>query len=451
MSEALGQGPLDLYRSGEDALLSYADAFRAAYEHQSVIADQLKEARSATRAARHTMNSHGADLLESIHGSVTPGTDPGDYLAAILNTYHSGQHIGDEVASRLAPMRDQVRQKSIPIGIVGSNLHRLQFGMSAGDIKVRRRHDHETSFDTFSGIRLEVPLVRMSGYSGRVSSATDSQWRYNGDWDEPYDVGIKQWLSTLRVAETTDEIQAINAMDHRPFSKNDTVMHDERDVKNYTGFVPFIAYGETAVSGLLAALYEGRGIASFAKRPNPEDVLAAAISLDIPPDAITDTSTDELRTSLRGHFTRQVTSNVLSVIRGVASSRRHSGGGHGPNWMITASPQVMSFVGIEQDELTEAVRTGIEKAIDDLRVDNEADRPTWIGQENEYRLLEDEAREKAVGLIATRYGTVIDPSQLESEALNRKLAERLETKREEQARHEKFMREHPWAYARSGR
>ncbi len=446
MSEVAGQGPLDLFQAGEAELLSRSGSYRVAREHQQTVEAELREAKSTTDSARRAAHEHGVALLEQIHDSVGEDTDPSEYLAAILNTYHSGQRIGDGVASRLAPMRDQMRQKSIPIGVVGSTMNRVRLGLSAGDIKVRRRQEQETGFDTFSGVRLELPMSRMSGYSGGGSSSFENRWQYNGNWSEPYDIGVVQWLSNLRLAATTDEVRAINDTPHAPYSQHDTVMRHERDIKDYTGFVPFIAYGEAAVSGLLAALYEGREVKSYAKGPNPDDVLAAAISLDIAPQAVAEVNEYELKTRLRNLFTGQITSNVWSAIRGEASRRRHNSGGYGPDWLITASPQVMSYVGVEQDEITDAVRNGIEKSVDELRVDDEADRPTWIGEEAEYRLLEDEAREKAVGLIAVRYGLTIAPSQLQSETLNLKLAERLEKKREEQARHEKYIRENPWLF-----
>lgn len=436
--------PMELFQSGEAELLTRAESYRDAREHQQTVEDELRDAKSTTESARRAANEHGVALLEQIHDSVSEGTDPSEYLQAILNTYHSGQRVGNDIAERLAPMRDQIRQKPIPIGVVGSTMNRVRLGLSAGDIKVRRRQEQETGFDTFSGLRLELPMSRMSGYSSGGGFSSESRWHYNGDWTEPYDVGVVQWLSNLRLAATTDEVRAINDTPHAPYRQHDTVMHHERDIKHYTGFVPFIAYGETAVSGLLAALYEGREIESYAKGPSPDDVLAAAISIDIAPEAVADVDVEALKARLRGLFTGQITSNVWSAIRGEASRRRHNSGGFGPDWLITASPQVMSYAGVEQDEITDAVRDGIEKSIDDLRVDDEADRPTWIGEEAEYRLLEDEAREKAVGLIAVRYGLTIEPSQLRSETLNLRLAERLEKKREEKERHEKFEREHPW-------
>jgi hypothetical protein len=287
----------------------------------------------------------------------------------------------------------------------------------------------------------------MSGYSGGGSSSYENRWHFDGDWSQPYDVGVVQWLSSLRLAATADEVREINDTPHAPYRQHDTIMHHERDIKNYTGFVPFIAYGETAVSGLLTALYEGRGIESYAKGPNPYDVLAAAISLDIAPEAVAEVDTDELKVRLRELFAGQITSNVWSVIRSEASRRRYNSGGWGyPDWLITASPQVMDYAGVELDEITDAVRTGIEKSIDELRVDDEADRPTWIGEEKEYRLLEDEAREKAVGLIAVRYGLPIEPSELRSETLNQRLAERLEKKREEKARHDEYRLKNPWLF-----
>jgi hypothetical protein len=450
MSEVAGQGPLDLFEAGEAELLSRAGSYREAREHQQTVEGELRDARTKTDGARRVANEHGIALLEQIHDSVTEDTDPSEYLAAILNTYHSGQRIGDDVASRLAPMRDQIRQKSIPIGVVGSTMNRIRLGLSAGDIKVRRRQEQETGFDTFSGVRLELPMSRMNSYSGGGTSSWENRWQYNGDRAEPYDVGVVQWLSNLRLAATTDEVRALNDTPHAPYSQHNTVMHHERDIKDHTGFVPFVAYGETAVSGLLAALYEGREIKSYAKGPNPDDVLAAAISLDIAPEAVTEVDVEALKTRLRGSFAEQITSNVRSSIYGEANHRRHFGGNY-VDWLITASPQVMNYAGVERDEIIDAVRNGIERSIDELRVDDEADRPTWIGEEAEYRLLEDEAREKAVGLIAVRYGLTIEPSQLQSETLNRKLAERLETKREEQARHEKFVREHPWVYAEATR
>lgn len=435
--------PTELFQSGEAELLTRAESYRGAREYQQTVEGKLRDAKAKTDDARRSVNEHGIALLEEIHDSVSDDTDPGEYLQAILNTYHSGQRVGDDVASRLAPMRDQIRKKSIPIGIVGSTMNRVRLGLSAGDIKVRRRQEQETGFDTFSGVRLELPLYRMSGYSGGGSSSWENRWRYNGDWTEPHDIGVVQWLSNLRLAATTDEIRALKDTPHAPYSQHDTVMHHERDIKDHTGFVPFIAYGETAVSGLLAALYEGREIKSYAKGPSPDDVLAAAISLDIAPEVVTEVDVEALKARLRNLFTEQIASNVRSAIYSEANHRRHFGGSY-VDWLITASPQVMGYVGVEQDEITDAVRDGIERSIDELRVDDEADRPTWIGEEAEYRLLEDEAREKAVGLIAVRYGLTIEPSQLRSETLNRKLAERLEKKREEKERHEKFEREHPW-------
>lgn len=435
--------PIELFQAGEAELLSRAESYRGAREHQQSVEGELRDAKAKTDNARRAANEHGGALLDQIHDSVTEDTDPGEYLQAILNTYHSGQRVGDDVASQLAPMRDQIRQKPIPIGVVGSTMNRVRLGLSAGDIKVRRRQEQETGFDTFSGIRLELPMSRMNGYSGGGSSSWENRWHYNGDWTEPYDVGVVQWLSNLRLAGTTDEVRVLNDTPHAPYSQYDTVMHHERDIKDHTGFVPFIAYGETAVSGLLAALYEGREVKSYAKGPNPDDVLAAAISLDIAPEAVAEVDTEALKARLRSLFSEQITSNVRSAIYSEANHRRHFGGSY-VDWLITASPQVMGYAGVEQDEITDAVRSGIERSIDELRVDDEADRPTWIGEEAEYRLLEDEAREKAVGLIAVRYGLSIEPSQLRSESLNRKLAERLEKKREEKERHEKFEREHPW-------
>lgn len=447
MSEVTGQGPLDLFQAGEAELLSRASSYRDAREHQQAVEGELREALTATERAIRAANEHGVGLLEQIHGSVTEDTDPSEYLAAILNTYHPGQRIGDDIASRLAPMREQIRQKSIPIGVVGSTMNRVRLGLSAGDIKVRRRQEQETGFDTSSGLRLELPMTRMSGYSGGGGSSFQNRWQYSGNLAEPHDVGVVQLLSNLRIAATTDEVRAINDAPHASFSQRDTVMHHERDVKYHTGFLPFIAYGETAVSGLLAALYEGREVKSHAKGPNPDDVLAAAISLDIAPEAVAEINVDELKAKLRKLFTGQITSNVWSAIRGESSRRRQNlGGGLRPDWLITASPQVMDYAGVELDEIADAARDGIEKSIEELRVDDEADRPSWICEEKEYRLLEDEAREKAVDLIAVRYGLAIDPSSLRSETLNHMLAERLEKKREEQARHEKFVRENPWLF-----
>lgn len=451
MSEVTGQGPLDLFQAGEAELLSRAGSYRVAREHQQTVEGELRDAKSTVESARRAANEHGVALLEQIHDSVGEDTDPSEYLAAILNTYHSGQRIGDNVASRLAPMRDQIRHKAIPIGIVGSAMNQVSLGLSAGDIKVRRRQEQETGFDTRCGIRLELPMSRMSGYSGGSTFPSGNRWQYNGNWPEPYDVGVVQWLSNIRLAATTDEVRAINNTPHAPYSQHDTVMHHERHIKDSTGFVPFIAYGKTAVSGLLAALYEGREVKSYAKGPNPDDVLAAAISLDIAPEAVAEINTEQLKARLRGLFTGQITSDVRFIIYREASHRRYNAGGFDPDWLITASPQVMNYAGVEQDEITDAIRNGIVSSIDDLRVDDEADRPTWIGEEAEYRLLEHEAREKAVGLVAVRYGLTIDPSQLESETLNLKLAERLEKKREEQARHEKLVRENPWMYAKATR
>ncbi len=82
----------------------------------------------------------------------------------------------------------------------------------------------------------------------------------------------------------------------------------------------------------------------------------------------------------------------------------------------------------EQDAIIDAMRTGLEWSVEEIRVNDEADRPSWLTEETEYRLLEDEAREKAVGLIAARYGLIIDPSQLQSETLTQQLAARLEKK-----------------------
>lgn len=439
--------PIELFQAGEAELLSRAESYREAREHQQSVEGELRDAKTLTDSARRAANEHGVALLEQIHESATEETDPGEYLQAILNTYHSGQRVGDEAAARLAPLRDRIRQKSIPIGIVGSTINRVQLGLSAGDVKVRRRKEEENGFDAWSGVRLELPLSRTSSYSGGGSLTHENRWQFYGDWSQPYDVGVVQWLSNLRLAATADEVREINDTPSPPYRQHDTITHYERDTKNYTGFVPFIAYGEAAVSGLLKALYEGRGTGTYAKGPNRDDVLAAAISLDIAPEAVAQVDTDELKVRLRELFTGQITSNVWSVIRGEARlRRRHYGGWGNPDWLITASPQVMEYAGVEQDEITDAVRTGIEKSIDELRVDDEADRPTWIGEEKEYRLLEDEARDKAVGLIAVRYGLSIDPSELRSETLNQRLAERLEQKREEKAQHDEYRRKNPWLF-----
>lgn len=444
MSEVAGQGPLDLFRAGEDELLSRAGAYRDAREHEDGISTQLREAKSATETARRSANEHGVALLNQIHESVTSDTDPSEYLAAILNTYHSGQRVGDEVSESLAPMRAQMQESTIPIGIVGSTVNKVVVGLSAGDLIVRRREEHEQGFDTQSGIRLAIPLSRLSGYSG--DSLSSRPWQYHGSYPEAYPVGVVQWLSKLRVANTVDEIREANDTPHRPFSQYDTVMHHERDVKSTTGFVPVIAYGETAVSGLLNALYENRNAESWGQPPKKDDVLAAAISIDLDPEAVADIDVDALKERLHEAFLKRVTQTSSTAIHREASQREFRSGYYPIEWAIDATPQVMSYSGVTESEIVEAVRAGVERSFDKLRADDPLDVPSFWHEETDHRLLEEEAREKAVGIIAVRYGIAIEPTQLHSEELVARFAARLEDKQRDKERHEKHVRENPWLY-----
>lgn len=437
--------PIELFHAGEAELLTRVGSYREARDHQSTVEAELRDAKTKTDHARNIANEHGLALLEQIHDSVTGDSDPGEYLQAVLNTHHSGQRIGDVVASKLTLLRDQIRRRSIPIGVVGSTMGEVRLGLSAGDVNVRRSQEQETDFDTAYGVRLSVPMTHTNGFSASNSSS-ETRWRYSGDRPEPYDVGVEQRLSNLRVAGTVDEVRVFNDTPHAPFRDHDTVMHHERQIKTGTGFVPVIVYGEAAVSGLLSALHQGREIASYRRAPNPDDVLAAAISLDIPPEAVTQVDADALKTRLHEQFREQVSSDVWSVICSEANRRKFNSGGYGTDWLISASPQVMKYAGIEVDEIIDAVRKGIERSVGELRADDPADRLSWIFEEKEYRLLEAEARIKALGLIAVRYGITIEPSQLKSETLTRKLAERLEVKRAEQQWHEQRVRERPWLY-----
>lgn len=444
MSEVAGQRPLDIFRAGEGELLSRSEMYKGAREHEAEILDQLRDAKNATKTARQSVDEHGVAMLESIHGSVTPDTDPSEYMAAILNTYHSGQRVGDEVAERLAPMRALMQEGPVPIGIVGSTVNKVALGLSAGDIVVRQRGEHEQDFDTRSGIRLALPLNRLSGYSG--DSLSGRPWQYHGDYPEARPVGVVQWLSKLRVASTIDEIRDANDTPRRPFRQHDTIMGHERDVKSTTGFVPVIAYGETAVSGLLSALYENRNAESWGHPPKKDDVLAAAISIDLDPEAVADIDVEALKDRLHEAFLKRVTQTSSTAIYREASQREFRSGYYPIDWAIDATPQIISYAGVVDSEVVNAVRAGVERSFDKLRTNDPLDIPSFLREETDHRLLEEEAREKAVGIIAVRYGVTIDPSQLGSETLVAKFAARLESKQQDKERHEKYVRENPWLF-----
>lgn len=444
MSEVAGQGPLDLFRAGEDELLSRAEAYRVAREYEDGVSAQLRDAKTATETARGSVNEHGVSMLESIHDSITTDTDPSEYLAAILNTYHSGQRVGDEVTEKLAPMRAQMQEGTVPIGIVGSTVNKVVLGLSAGDIIVRRRDEHELGFDTQSGLRLAIPLNRLSGYSG--DSLSGRPWQFHGSYPEAYPVGVVQWLSKLRIASTLEEIREVNDTPHRPFRQHDTIMGHERDVKSTTGFVPVVAYGETAVSGLLAALYENRNAESWGQPPKKDDVLAAAISIDIDPEAVADIDVEALKERLHQAFLRRVTQTSSTAIYREASQREFGSGYYPIDWAIDATPQVMRYSGVQDNEVVDAVRSGVERSFDKLRADDPLDIPSFWHKETDHRLLEEVAREKAVGIIAVRYGIVIEPTQLHSEELVARFAARLEDKQKDKERHEKYVKENPWLF-----
>lgn len=51
-----------------------------------------------------------------------------------------------------------------------------------------------------------------------------------------------------------------------------------------------------------------------------------------------------------------------------------------------------------------------------------------------------------MGIIAVRYGIVIEPTQLHSEELVARFAARLEDKQKDKERHEKYVKENPWLF-----
>lgn len=446
------QTPLQIFQDGEAELVDNAEAYRGAQEHQKAFEGELRSAERATADARRAANDFGGEVLNRIHHSVDSDTDPSEYLQAILNTYHSGERVGDRVAEQLAPLRSEVQSRSIPLAIVGSTHGQVRLGFNVGDMQVRRRKKHEEEFDTAAGVRLSFPMTRTNGYNASDFGYREYDWTYDDNASRPLVVGVKQSLGNLRIAGDEASIRRFNDMPHAPFNQYDTVMHHERDIKDQTGFVPVIVYGQAAVSGLLTAFYERRGVASYKDAPSQEAVLASAISLDLNPSEIVDVDEDELKERLNQQFLARITEGVVRAISNESGKRQF------PNshisfdtWPITASPQVMEYASVAPDEVVSAMQRGIERSIGivgHLRADDPDDRPSWISDiEQEHRLLETEAQELALGMAAIRYGLVLDSAQLRSEVIDEKLATQLAKKRDEKAIHERLARENPWLYA----
>lgn len=423
--------PQQIYQANEEMLISNDKAWNDALVHQSALEDELRVARQATDKAQRVATSHRARLLNQIHKAGRKGSDPGEYLQAVLNLDHPGRQTGDKAIEQLMPLRDEIRSKATPVAIVGSTLGEVCLGFSAGDVVLSRRERDEEDFDTAAGVRLALPMVRTHGYDAHHFGYHEGLWTYEGNADKPVLVGIKQSLHNLRLAGDATTIRDMSG-ELPPSSHPVTgeLLHGLR-TKMQTGILPVVAYGEAAVTGLLARFYEYSKEAKSLDVPAPETIVAATVSLDFDPSELGQIDEDEIKERLNQQFLGGIRQGVFNAIANAVHKRQFPNTFNDNYWPVTASPQVMRYASVDPQDVLKAMQQGIEQCVMQyIRSNDENDRPSWaVPGLAEYRVLESEAQELALNMAASRYGLAVSPSQLSCESISSLLAQRLERKR----------------------
>lgn len=431
------QTPKEIFETAEPALLQTAEQYLGARSEHSELKSALRVAETRERDALAIANTQVGATLNAIHDVATPETDPGEYLQYVLNAKYGGQRVGDRVVNSLIPVREALRVTGTPVAIVGATACGIAFGLSAGDIKVRRRKlssDQMHLFEASSGVQLGIPLRRIISYplDNSFGRGGDGNWDYYRS-DKSHPMFVKQNLGELRHAMSLEEVQQMHAAEQRAWREYDYSSHHERDVKASSGYVPFVAIGSVAVGEVLRSLYNNEGIASYIKSPDQNNVLATGVTLGLKMDAIVGIEKEEVASRLYQAFYVTTTQDVESSISNEVSLRKYGEGIFFGLDKAINNQSVRKFVGIDQSELTDIARRGIEKTAtrsypEQLRHDNPEDIPSY--QEREFRLTETEARDKAIALMKSRYKVDVKFDDLAStvvtEVLENQLASKIE-------------------------
>ena len=444
----IARTPQDVLETSIRGIEEADQTYREANEHVKALQNELRQAENDARSAKTKAWGLRSTALSEIHETATDEVDPGDYLSTVLSTRYGDKAVGEHVRTALAPLREDLKTGPTPVAVVGAKRAGIIFGKSAGDIVLKKidlfdksEYAEEVTFESASGLRLGIPLSeRVSfGRSGTLDYVKGDDFFTIPDSEDTSPVWVKQSLGQLRVASTQADIDTFNEMPHAPFSQYDTVMHHESDVKNVLGFVPVVAHGEVAVTGLLKALYQSKNIANYKEKFDEDSVLAVAVTLGINPNQVAETSEDDVKERLAVRFASKLSSGIGRLITDEVWARKHVRFSTFGMWDVLVSDAVRQFVEVDEERLASIARTGLESAVSvifggPLRNDHPDDKASFYRSDTkkpEHRLLASEAQEMAVGFIVSKYSVTIEPAALESPIVAAKLADQLEKKREE--------------------
>lgn len=426
---AESRGPMAVFSESEAGLIQRREAIDAADTQISDAEKALAQAKVDRNTAVEELNKYGLPVVERIHEAVTEDTDPGEYLQAVVNVY-SRDRSGDEAVTRLQPLRERLQEGSTPVAIIGGNINHIVTGLSAGDIVVTPRKEHDKGFETSYGVSLALPLTSVNGYGRDGGLSSSEKWRdYPGE--EPRLVTVMQRLADLKIAGSAGAVEELWEAGPPTWRSNDTFANYARNINNATGFIPAIMYGHSAVNSVLAKLASRFNNLHNSRYPKISSVMAAGITIGIDPAEFLDGYLDEQTETLRTDFAKDLISAIGLHVRGTVSAE----------WRVTTTTAVRTYLGIEDQAIIGAAKTGLEQSVDNIRVKNPLDKP--ISGLAEQRSTLAEACSKVIGVVGARYGLEIDPEQLESRMIDDKLAERIRRLQEDEARKKKFYAEHP--------
>ncbi len=387
---------------------------------------RLRAAESATIRASSLGHATRVAALEAIHDSVTEETDPGEYLAAVVNVTHRDR-AGDKVLDRLTPFRmAMVDGKRVPFGIVDASVGG-SFGLAYDDITVSRALDIvDGRWQPTNKMEVTVPVTAsMSFRFGHNLGPKNLEWSFRPNYpDEDEGHVSREILPVPAIARGISDPEEAGSI---------------LDIDSTASAMPHFIYGQPAVVKLLEVLTKNP-LSTKHQVADPLDALSTAIALNLTKDIMSsffpehpDLSQEVVISQLRNRFLMGVKSMLIECVR-IESARRETGRGQSsPRSPIYSNPAVGRFVGIGEQDIVDAGAEVLVESLESLTTGQPDDR-SIRGLDTEHRLTIDEAREIMAELIQVRYGIAVDSTLFRSAAARTLLEARLLKQRDLHAR-----------------
>lgn len=402
MSEAIPT-PAGLLAANLSALNQSTRDLASAIAEEAAANRKYFQARAAREEAETANVSTVNQVLDEIHASAGPDTDPVEYIDTTDRLARGDLTTAAESIERLRRMHGLMLLGSIPVALLSSGDHTLAFGNTVGTFSVYPATEKQRRDTNYHVPVLGIPLADLHaiGFGQYRDHSIERRvirpYRYlSGEDKGQQTVNVGHNIHGLRVLNG-QELPRTPSKVVRTQGQIELIGEPRQDSLNLTKISADIVYGSEAVAAVLRNIAL-RSLYIKSNAVKPYEAVATAINLGIDPDNVVGRHS-RARVGLPSAFTTGIGRLVSEVVYyETLDSHIVTRSSLKPDfWSVSATKEVMAYLGAE-DRVTAALSSEL------LTIFGSVDSPSAHTINT--------VRERVASMFGNYFGIAIDPGAL---------------------------------------